>query len=199
MIYPFHPAGLYPGGVATKDNIVTLTAAGGQRLAEAPLPAGNSPEMLYRQGRLFDLFPGAAWRVGPAWQGEADLYLIRLERMRQVEGSVTFRAGGQAPDGPYAWTADIFYGLRHIWEFSLPLPAKAAANDIGLRLNLARAIHRLIDDPPARGRPGLADTIALENEFTADDFAAAGNAYRLRWLDRTCNIVFPALLLDGEK
>jgi len=179
-IYPFHPAGLFPGGVSAEQNQVIIRDAAGQVLAQAALPANTQPGDLYRLGQLFGLFPEAEWYVGQPWQGPVELQLIRLDRQRLVDGAITFKINGQ-DDGPYAWTAEICYSENGpIWEIDVPLPENHAPNDLGLRLALGAAIYRLIGGPPAAGRPGETVTGLVNNTFRRAELGQ--RPYRTRWL-----------------
>ena len=180
-IYPFHPAGLFPGGVTIEQNKVVVRDAVGAVLAQAGLPPDTQPGDLYRLGRLFELFPEAGWCVDRPWQAVVELQLIRLDRQRQVDGAITFRVPGQPADGPYAWTADICYSEHGpVWEIDAPLPENHAPHDFGLRLALGAAVYRLIGGPPATGRPGESTTGLVSNAFSREELTH--RPYRTRWL-----------------
>jgi hypothetical protein len=180
-IYPFHLAGLFPGGVSVAQNKVVVRDEAGQVLAWAAMPPDTQPGDLYRLGRLFEMFPEAEWYVGRPWQAVVELQLIRLDRQRQVDGAITFRVDGQPADGPYAWTAEICYSENGpIWEIDGPLPENHAQNDLGLRLALGEAIYRVIGGPPAAGRPGETTTGLVSNTFSREGLTQ--RPYRTRWL-----------------
>ncbi len=171
--YPFHPRGVYPGGVSVQKSRVTVTGSlTGHPVATADLPKGVLPGDLYRTGQLFDLFPTISWYVAQPWEGEVKLSLVRMDRERQVDGTATFQIGGGAVDGPYSWTAEVVYSERGpIWEIDAPLPMQDGIfNDIGLRLNLSGLIHHFIGGFPAAGRPGESKVFNLHNRFTKEDF-----------------------------
>ncbi len=164
---PFHPVGLpgTQGGVAIEENKVVLrNAQTGQVEADRPLPSGMALVNLYRDQKLFDLFPEQTWYVGLPWTGKAELTLVRLERERLVDGVVSFKQ-----DQVFAWDAEVRYPAGPVWEFNVPLPPDYPYPiDFGLRFNLAETIYRFIGASlPAVGKPGDSTVITLSNVFSA--------------------------------